>query len=371
MSYFFIALACSFFTTLWLVHYHHVHAHMSHDHELDGPQKFHETPVPRIGGIGIAAGLVGFFGLALFKEHQRMDDISHLLAASCLAFGAGIAEDLTKRVSPLVRLIFTALAAIASGLFIAGAAINRLDIIGLDYLIHFTTISFIFTAFSVAGIANSVNIIDGFNGLSSVVVCTMLASLVYVAFMVNDTFVLSFSLALLGAIIGFFVWNYPSGHIFLGDGGAYLIGFLVADLAVVLVGRHLSVSPWYPVLLFMYPLIETLFSIYRRRLKRKPASVPDGVHLHSLIYRRMIRWTLGYQHISTERRNAMTSPYLWLLSSMAVIPATLFFKTTWVLMFFCALFIVSYIWIYRRLVRFKAPSWLDWLHLGRHKTPEP
>lgn len=369
MIYFLTALLVSFLCTMWLVRYHHVHSHLTHDHDLDGPQKFHDTPVPRIGGVGIALGLVAAVFLAWLRDQQGMSDMLMLLVAASLAFGAGLVEDVTKRVSPMMRLLFAAGATVLSSMLVASATITRLDVFGLDWLIAFPLVSVVFTAFAVAGISNAVNIIDGFNGLSSIVVCTMLASLVYVSLSVGDTFVLAMSLSLLGAIVGFFVWNYPSGHIFLGDGGAYLIGFLVADLSVILVGRHLSVSPWYPVLLFMYPLIETLFSMYRRRLKKKPASVPDGVHLHSLLYRRMIRWTIGFQHISAQERNAMTSPYLWLLSSMAVAPATVFFASTWVLLLFCAVFVLSYVWIYYRLVRFNAPEWLGILHQYRHRAP--
>jgi UDP-N-acetylmuramyl pentapeptide phosphotransferase/UDP-N-acetylglucosamine-1-phosphate transferase len=367
MSYFVVAFLLSFLTTMWLLHSHHLHSHISHDHDLSGPQKFHENPVPRIGGVGIAVGLAGFAILALLRNHPQASLLTTLLICALPAFFAGVLEDITKRVSPMWRLLSTAVSAILASILLK-ATIDRLDIWGLDALMSISVVGIVFTAFCVAGIANAVNIIDGFNGLSSVVVCTMLLSLVYVAFSVNDSMVLSCSLALIGAIIGFFLWNYPSGNIFLGDGGAYLIGFLVADLAVILVNRHPSVSAWYPVLLFMYPLVETLFSIYRRRfIKKQAASVPDGVHLHSLLYRRMIRWTLGFQHISAEQRNAMTSPYLWVLSSMAVVPATLFAQHTWVLIAFSLLFIFSYVWIYWRLVRFKSPMWLNWLYSHRKK----
>lgn len=369
MSYFAIALFFSFVTTLWLVRNHRLHAHVSHDNST-GPQKFHDKPVARVGGIGIAVGLLAFFVLSLIRNHPSADDVGWFLLASSLAFMVGLAEDLTKRVSPMMRLVATALAAILAGIWIH-ATIDRLDIWGLDHLIKVSVIGLLFTAFAVAGIANAINIIDGFNGLASAVVCTMLLSLLYVAFNVNDAFVMSCSLALLGAVIGFFVWNYPSGSIFLGDGGAYLIGFLVADLSVILVNRHLSVSPWYPVLLFIYPLVETLFSAYRKKMIRKMSpTLPDGVHLHMLIYRRMIRWALGYQHLSTEQRNAMTSPYLWLLSSMAVLPATLFFQHTWVLIGFVVVFVASYIWIYRSLVRFKSPFWMNWLHRHRKEPTD-
>jgi UDP-GlcNAc:undecaprenyl-phosphate GlcNAc-1-phosphate transferase len=367
MTYFIVPFLLSFALTLWLVRYSHVHAHLSHDHDLGGAQKFHTTPVPRIGGVGIMAGLLGFTLLAAWRSHPQAREIAWLMACALPAFVAGLIEDVTKRVSPLVRLIFTALSALLAGL-ILDATINRLGIFGVDYLLSFTAIGLVFTAFAVAGVANAINIIDGFNGLASVVACTMLASLFYVAFSVGDALVMSCCLALIGAILGFFLWNYPSGGIFLGDGGAYLIGFLVADLAVYLVHFHPEVSPWYPALLFVYPVVETMFSIYRRRFLRGTSpSMPDGVHLHTLVYRRLIRWALGYQHVSPEKRNAMTSPYLWLLSAMAVLPATVFFRQSWVLFVGVLVFILSYVWLYFRLVRFRSPNWLAWLHLTKKR----
>ncbi|KVD68742.1 hypothetical protein WK15_32420 [Burkholderia ubonensis] len=78
--------------------------------------------------------------------------------------------------------------------------------------------------------------------------------------------------------------------IFPGDGGAYFIGFMLAELAILLVMRNREVSAWYPVLLFMYPIFETCFSIYRKKFVRgmSPGN-PDGVHRHMLVYKRLMR----------------------------------------------------------------------------------
>lgn len=367
MTYWVIAFFCSFICTLLIVRYHHLHSRLTHDFDLTGPQKMHHKAVPRVGGLAIAFGLLGFTALAVIRKHPHLNLIFLLNFSSTYAFAAGLLEDITKKVSPNWRLLATFVSAL-SAFFLINSEITRVDIWGIDYLLTFELISLLLTCFAVAGIANAINIIDGFNGLSSVVVCCMLLSLIYVAFQVHDSFILSFALALFGAIFGFFVWNYPSGSIFLGDGGAYLIGFLVAELAVILVNRHLSISAWYPVLLFMYPLVETLFSVYRRRLKKRAANIPDGVHLHSLLYRRLIRWALGFQHIGHSERNAMTSPYLWILSSMAVIPATIFFEHGFVLLFFCLLFVLGYISLYWKLVRFQSPTWLSWIN--KHKLKD-
>src|SRR5450830_1816251 len=216
------------------------------------------------------------------------------------------------------------------------------------------------TILSVAGIANAINIIDGFNGLASVVTICMLLSLGYVALQVNDMFVLVAALMVAGATAGFLVWNYPAGLIFLGDGGAYFLGFMLGELSILLVMRNPQVSTWYPALLLIYPVFETLFSVYRRFfLRGKSPGMPDGIHLHSLIFRRLVLWAVGPRDArALTRRNSLTSPYLWLLSLMAVVPATLFWRHTGVLMVFSLVFIATYLWLYVRIVRFKAPRWM-------------
>jgi len=73
----------------------------------------------------------------------------------------------------------------------------------------------------------------------------------------------------------------------------------------------------------------------------------------------MVLWAVGRRDArALTRRNSMTSPYLWILSLMAVLPATLFWRHTWVLMLCCPLFIAIYVWLYLRIVRFRCPRWL-------------
>ena len=162
------------------------------------------------------------------------------------------------------------------------------------------------------------------------------------------------------AVMGFFIWNFPAGLIFLGDGGAYFIGFMLGELALLLVMRNPQVSTWYAVLLLIYPAFETLFSAYRRVFVRgKSPTMPDGIHLHSLIFRRVVQWAVGAREArALMRRNSRTSPYLWMFSLMAVVPATLFWRHTEILICFSLLFVISYVWIYARIVRFKAPRWM-------------
>ena len=249
------------------------------------------------------------------------------------------------------------------------AVITRTDIPGLDWIVGFGVGATLLTVFTVAGIANSVNIIDGLNGLSSMCVVIMLAALSYVAFQSGDTVVGSLALAGIGAVLGFFVWNFPLGLVFMGDGGAYFLGFYVAELAILLLARNPEVSPLFPLLVCIYPVFETLFSIYRRRVLRAvPPSMPDGIHLHSLIYRRLMRWAIGDRSArAVTRRNSMTSPFLWPLCMVSVVPALLFWHNSIVLAFFLLVFGLSYVALYWRIVRFKSPRLLQ--SLGTRPAP--
>lgn len=329
------------------------------DHDLSGPQKFHSRPVPRIGGVAImAATLVGAV-VAQYLKEDGFTQVWLLIAAGLPAFVAGLAEDLTKNVSPRRRLVFTAASA-GLAIWWIDALLTRTDIPGMDALMPWTPFAIGITVFVVTGVANAVNIIDGFNGLAAMCVLMMLLGVAYVAFQVGDNFVFSATLIMIGAVLGFFVWNFPAGLIFLGDGGAYFLGFMLAELSVLLLHRNPQVSPLFTLLLCAYPVFETLFSIYRKKwLRGMSPGVPDGVHLHMLVYKRLMRLMIGATPDRRKtRRNSMTSPYLWILCLMTVIPAVLWWDNTVMLTFFLAAFMVLYVLLYWSIVRFKAPKWL-------------
>jgi UDP-N-acetylmuramyl pentapeptide phosphotransferase/UDP-N-acetylglucosamine-1-phosphate transferase len=288
-----------------------------------------------------------------------------------VAFAVGLVEDITKTVSPGKRLLATAVSALLAAWWL-GAAITRTDIPGLDHVVAFAAGSTVLTVLAVAGIANSVNIIDGFNGLASMCTVIMLLALAYVAFEVGDPLVAALALAAIGAVLGFFVWNFPAGLIFLGDGGAYFLGFWLAEVSLLLLVRNPQVSPLFPLLVCIYPVFETLFSIYRRKfLRAVPPSMPDGIHLHSLIYRRILRWAVGDRSAKAlTRRNSMTSPFLWTLCMLSVIPAVLFWDSTPMMVLFLALFGLSYSALYWRIVRFRSPRWLRVGRPGARMLPK-
>jgi UDP-N-acetylmuramyl pentapeptide phosphotransferase/UDP-N-acetylglucosamine-1-phosphate transferase len=352
-----MSFVVSLIVTLLVVRSNDRHAHLSADHDLDGPQKFHVHPVPRIGGVGVLIAMLSGALLAQLMNSPLSASIWLFLACALPAFGAGLVEDLTKKVSPAKRLWATAASA-ALGAWCLDALIRRTDIPGVDMLVQMPIVAIALTLLVVSGVANAVNIIDGFNGLASMCALIMLLALAYVGLQLNDRLVVTLALIAAGATLGFFVWNFPAGLIFLGDGGAYLLGFVIAELGVLTIARHPTVSPLFPLLLCAYPIFETVFTMYRRKLKGGSPSHPDGIHLHTLIHRRLVRPLLGEAPESSLRaRNSMTSPYLWLLCSLSVIPAMLWFSSTAVLACCLVLFMVSYTALYWSIVRFKVPRW--------------
>jgi UDP-N-acetylmuramyl pentapeptide phosphotransferase/UDP-N-acetylglucosamine-1-phosphate transferase len=137
----------------------------------------------------------------------------------------------------------------------------------------------------------------------------VLLAISYIANILGDDLVLQLSLILISSLIAFFVFNFPFGKIFMGDGGAYFVGFMMAMIGLMLGIRNEGVSNWFVLLLFIYPLYETAFSIYRKIIVRKTSpSQPDGYHLHMLIYKRLIKCKT-FKNNKTLC-NSMTSPFL-------------------------------------------------------------
>ncbi|QEL57715.1 MraY family glycosyltransferase [Chromobacterium paludis] len=341
-----------------LIHYAHLHEHFSADHDLTGVQKFHAKPVPRVGGLPLMAGLVIGSCVVFYLIRSWLPIL--LIIASVPAFGVGLLEDLTKKIGPGPRLFATFLAAVLA-YFLVNAELVRLDIPGVDILLkQFWVLALLLTIVAVGGVAHAVNIIDGYNGLSGVVAIFIFLAMAYVSFKVQDQVLMGICFAMIGAIAGFLFWNFPRGMIFAGDGGAYLVGFMMAEVAVLLVGRHSEVSPWFPLLCVIYPVFETLYSIYRKKfLRGMSPGMPDGLHLHMLVYKRLVRWMVGSKDAAhLTQRNSLTSPYLWALSSFSVVPAMLFWNNTPVLIGFVLVFMFSYVRLYRMIIRFRTPRWL-------------
>jgi UDP-N-acetylmuramyl pentapeptide phosphotransferase/UDP-N-acetylglucosamine-1-phosphate transferase len=332
------------------------------------PQRFHAGAVPRLGGVAMTVACsAGWLWMVIAEPKLGVPNAIRfgwreagawwLVAA--IAAGAGTSEDLTHRLSARWRLLLT-LAAGAAAVLVLKLSINDIDVGFLRPLwTAMPWLGMLLAVLAVAGLPHAFNLIDGYNGLAGIVAMICCFALAYVALLVGDRQLAGVVLVLAGATAGFLLLNYPRGLIFAGDGGAYLWGVVIAMASVQLAQRYPQVSPWFPVLLLIYPVWETLFSIYRKLARGQSPGVADALHFHQLIYRRIVR---GVFHDDEARRmlmrNNRTSPYLWGFTILTVVPAVVFWQNTAVLMAFTALFVVSYVWVYFSIVRFKVPRWL-------------
>lgn len=322
------------------------HGHLTLD-SANGVQKAHRAPTPRVGGLGLMAGaIVGW----CFSPDVVKQLLGPALLASLPAFFFGTLEDLTKTVSVRARLLATLLSGVIA-CSLTGISIKYVHIPGVDYLLNFTPFSIIFTALAIAGLANAMNIIDGFNGLASGVMFICLAALGSISFLAGDVIMAKFCFVLGGVLLGFFILNFPFGKIFLGDGGAYFFGFLIGWCAILVSARNPSVSPWACLLACAYPIVEVLFSIIRRFRRNANPSQPDRLHLHSLIRSRFIRKYLS--HWPHTMQNAMVSPFIWIIASFTGIFSVIFYiNTSALFMIFCFYYLLYFL-IYLKIINMK------------------
>ena len=315
----------------------------------DGIQKFHTSPTPRVGGIGLLLGLYAAWNI-LPHDHAVKNLLGPMLLAGLPAFIFGTAEDLTKRVSVRERLLATMSSGVLAW-WLTNISIGRVDFWGIDILLTWLPLSVAFTAFAIGGVANAINIIDGFNGLASGVLIICYGAIGLIAHRADDAHLAQVCMILASVTAGFYLINFPFGKIFLGDGGAYLMGFLLAWVAVLLLARNPEVSAWAPLLACGYPILEVLFSIWRRQKRNLNPGHPDRLHLHSLVKSRLSRKHLG--HWSPVMRNASVSPVMWLF---ALVPASLsvwFADSTICLIGGLVLSAIMYTVFYSKLINFR------------------
>ena len=267
------AFFVSFIALLIVIFLTHKYNLFMDESENDKPQNYHTSTTPRAGGIGLISGMT----LLLFTPLGIK-----LVISIMLAFLSGIFEDFHNSLSPKLRLLLQFIAALVA-VWLTNSVVTYL---GLGITMPYT-MGMVFSIFAIVGMMNAINIIDGFNGLASGISLLILSSFAFVAYIHNDIEILHMVTITTGSILGFFVLNFPKGKIFLGDGGAYLLGFIIALIGISLASSYEDVSPWYMLCILIYPVWEVIFSIIRKLSMGLSPMQPDTYHLHMLIYRQI------------------------------------------------------------------------------------
>ncbi|SFS20321.1 MraY family glycosyltransferase [Yoonia litorea] len=318
---------------------HRIPRLMGRPADIKAVQSAHNRLTPRVGGIAI------FGAFALTLAYLAPLDVPYIgiLAAAFFLFAVGLAEDLGFDVSPRKRIAAAGVASLVA-IMLLGQWLLRTDIPFLDPLLAFWPVGVALTLLLTVGIANGFNLIDGVNGLAALAGVVAAVSLAKIASKVGYMPISYLSLVLAASLIGFLLLNYPFGLIFLGDAGAYTIGFVLSWFGIALLAVAPEVSPWAVLLLFFWPVADTLLAIYRRVRRKGDAMAPDRLHVHQMVMRALEICWIGRKrrHISNPLTTLVLAPFVIAPPLVGVLMWDDSFRAFLSVIAFCTLFATSY-----------------------------
>ena len=250
---------------------------------LDKPdaRKVHVRPIPRIGGIGIyAAFMASILVQLIFADvtPEFMTSLIGLMIGGTIIVAIGIIDDycdLPAKVKLLGQIF-------AAAVLVIGFDV-RIDVITDPFgdYIYLEFLAIPATIFWVVGLTNTVNLIDGLDGLAAGVSSIAAVTIFLVAMEEGIPFVAMVTAALAGAAVGFLYYNFNPARIFMGDTGSMFLGFMLAGISVVgAVKSAATIAHIVPILALGVPLLDTTFAIVRRARNHRPIFKPDKGHLH-------------------------------------------------------------------------------------------
>lgn len=278
VQYFYILIAFSFSL---LIHY--LVIELTHKKgifldEHDKVQKVHIKPTPRIGGLGI-------FLSSMFILNDTILG-GYLILAAIPAFIAGFLEDYSGKISPVQRLAIMCLSPVMVFIMIPASLFTN-----WGFVIVPAMAGMLASVVFIVALVNGVNFTDGQNGLASGSVLISFIAMSIVSYIVGDSSLFYICLVMSAAVLAFLIYNFPNGSIFLGDGGAYLLGFMMAAISIIAIQTHpAKVSPLLVPAMLIYPLWEVAFSTLRKIFIDKISPLrSDDFHLHQLLFRNRSR----------------------------------------------------------------------------------
>jgi UDP-N-acetylmuramyl pentapeptide phosphotransferase/UDP-N-acetylglucosamine-1-phosphate transferase len=195
-----------------------------------------------------------------------------------------VIEDAGWGVKPRWRLLA---AGVGSTLFmtLSGAVIDRAGFLPLNFIFEFQIIAALITVFALVGATHAFNLLDGLNGLCGFNSIVIGFALVVISENAGHVNLGQSLIPVLATLAGFLLLNFPRGVLFLGDAGATVLGFLLACVAVEMLKVQAELSPWALLLVFFWPIADTLWTITRRLMRRRSTARPDRMHFHQVMMR--------------------------------------------------------------------------------------
>lgn len=245
-------------------------------HEKRGDkEKITPKLMPRSGGFSIYISLLILF-IYLYTQNPSKQLLSILIGGTII-FLVGFVDDKFK-LNAWIKLFFEIIATLIPIYY--GVKVNFITNPAGGYL-YLKELSIPFTILWITGITNAINIIDGLDGLASGIVSIVAITLGFVSILKGQFIVASICFAISGVSLGFLIFNFPPAKIYLGDSGALLFGFILAEVAVWgALKTTASVILIVAIIALGFPIIETFSSIIRRAIRRKNIFEADMDHIH-------------------------------------------------------------------------------------------
>jgi len=274
-----IVLICFFFSLIITPIIKKIAFHIGALDYPDHGRKIHEEPIPDIGGLSIFFGFL--LGYMLFSK-QTPEMISILIGSFIIIF-VGFIDDM-KSIKARYKLVGQILAALVITCY-GNILLTKISAFGF-YIAFPPYISYPLTVCFIVVIINSINLIDGLDGLASGVSSIFFLTIGIIAAVQNKMGGLDAVLAfiMLGSTLGFLVHNFYPAKIFLGDTGSMFLGFIISVIALLGFKNITLTSFITPLLLLAIPLLDTIFAMVRRFLKGESITKPDKLHIqHQLL----------------------------------------------------------------------------------------
>lgn len=237
-------------------------------------RRVHTKPIPKLGGLGIYAGFL--FGYMLFGVHSV--EMNSILIASFIIILTGILDDI-KPLRAREEFLGQILASLVITIY-GKILLSNITVLGFD--LEFGIWSYPITIFFILGCTNVIRLIDGIDGLSSGISAIFYLTIGIISFFQGRIATLEITLTfiMLGAVFGFLVHNFHPAKLFAGEAGSSFMGFTIAIISLLGYKGTLLTSLLVPILILSVPILDTLFAILRRLLKRKPIFEADKEHTH-------------------------------------------------------------------------------------------
>jgi UDP-GlcNAc:undecaprenyl-phosphate GlcNAc-1-phosphate transferase len=240
-----------------------------------GGRHAHSYPTPLLGGLAMYVGFAVAVLIFLFRDY---DSSVAVLVVSGLAMALLIIDD-RRPMNPWVKLgvqVFLALLAVV----IFGKQITYFGLPG-GHIIHLQMLAAPISVFWLLGMQNTVNFLDGADGLAAGVIFIVAIVLMLAAGELGQIDIVQLSAALAGTCAGFLLFNFSPAKIFMGDSGAHFLGIALGMISILGVAKvAVAFALAAPALALAVPIADTAWAILRRRMQKTSVATPDLLHLH-------------------------------------------------------------------------------------------